>query len=750
MNKPRIVTHIEALLNLTLHPAPVRGEDRLSGLMPYKQNIPKYALDGDRLIGLNLANTGLTDEKWNQLTQLPDFHPEDLLALNVSDNKLNEFRLPSGMTNLQWLNVDDNPLTFPTEEITKLGNDAILRFLTELLTQGEEEMYEVKLLIVGEGQTGKTTLWNKLQDPTYPVPLPPNQQPSTVGIEIREGWILKHPEISDVQFLVNLWDFGGQEIQYMTHQFFLTRRSLYVLLADGRRETANFAYWLKIIHLLGYDPDQTHSLPVLVVLNEKGNPIAKLPYDPEHVKKHFSELEIIKREVDFAKEDDRLQGLQQAIQHILCHKMPHLPMIIPAFWNQVREGLLKLREGTEGYEKNNHISFQKFKGICQQHGIEEKDETQMRDLSQMLHDLGIILHYQEDFDLDDFIILNPQWAVNAVYSVLRNEKVKKNQGRFDLELLREVWTDGGYIIDELTNERVWADGGYTREEQRNIKNLMFKDNFEVCFRAEEHGKEIYISPQLLPPNSPPFDWEPDPHALRYVYQYPFMPKGLTGRLIVRLHEYIQTKDGQKVVWEKGMYLGHEETQALVMETKDEKTGGKIIKIEVVDLEPENRRFFLRIIRRELDKIHQSSFKSLRFEEKVPCCCGPCQASTDPHLHNLSDLKRRIDRGKTTIECNKSFEDVSVRSLLDGVYGREFVYTPSHSVKALIAEGRLKQALKELKEIVNPEKENEVILLQGRLARLEIDKAKGITDKEALNERNKISDAVLALCDQTKN
>jgi len=29
---------------------------------------------------------------------------------------------------------------------------------------------------------------------------------------------------------VNIWDFGGQEIYHATHQFFLTHRSLYLLL----------------------------------------------------------------------------------------------------------------------------------------------------------------------------------------------------------------------------------------------------------------------------------------------------------------------------------------------------------------------------------------------------------------------------------------------------------------------------------------------------------------------------------------
>ena len=68
---------------------------------------------------------------------------------------------------------------------------------------------------------------------------------------------------------MNVWDFGGQQIYHATHQFFLTRSSLYVLLDDTRKDhkSANdegFKYWLEAIELLS---DRS---PVLIFQNEKG------------------------------------------------------------------------------------------------------------------------------------------------------------------------------------------------------------------------------------------------------------------------------------------------------------------------------------------------------------------------------------------------------------------------------------------------------------------------------------------------
>ncbi|MEZ4772260.1 MAG: COR domain-containing protein [Bacteroidia bacterium] len=636
-------------------------------------------------------------------------------ALNLSENKLKELRFPAGMVNVETLNVEDNTLTFPTEETTKQGGAAILRFLTALASQGESQVYEVKMLIVGEGGTGKTTLWNKLQNPNHKVP--DETQLSTVGISIREGWQFDHPNFPGTPFLVNLWDFGGQEIQYMTHQFFLTRRSFYVLLADGRREVANFPYWFKIIDLLGYDPKQEKKLPVLVILNERGTITARWPYDPEAAKIDYPRLDVIKRDVDFAKKDDRLEGLTRAIKNILCEYMTHLPWKIPSFWSEVRKELYKLRKTV------NHITYTRFEEICREKGINE--ELQMSDLSQMLHDLGIILHYHEDLNLSDLMILNPEWAVNAVYEILKHEEVKNNQGRFEKELLLKIWSEKKY----------------TREEQRHLMNLMLKDSFEVCFQAEEEGKTVYIAPQLLPDIRPHFPWDRSAKTLRYTYQYPFMPKGIIGRLIVRLHPYISVQEEKKIVWEKGILVIQESCQALVEETEDGKTGSKIIAIEVRGAH-DNSRYLLHRIRKELEHIHTRSFPTLKFEEKIPCCCESCVSSNEPHFFDLSVLISREQKGKQTIECVKSGEDVSIRDLRRGVFSQ---LNLDH-IRVLVENDDLENALNSFKSYAERRKDSKLIdqisLVISQLNRYENDFRKGLLVDHI--ELNKIRESILHL------
>ena len=122
----------------------------------------------------------------------------------------------------------------------------------------------------------------------------------------------------------------------MTHQFFLTRRSFYVLLADGRGEVSNFAYWFKAIHLLGCESDSPSSMPLLVVLNTRGNKIADFPAELSTLIREFPQFDVIKRDVDFAEYDGRQKALLYAIKDILCHQLAHLPLKFPSNWEAVR------------------------------------------------------------------------------------------------------------------------------------------------------------------------------------------------------------------------------------------------------------------------------------------------------------------------------------------------------------------------------------------------------------------------------
>jgi internalin A len=144
------------------------------------------------------------------------------------------------------------PLTNPPPEIVNQVNEAILNYFQERKRCEVDHLYEAKMLIVGEGGAGKTSLLRRLYQPKQPLP---SEKDTTKGISIhRHDFNLPNGR----RFRLNVWYFGGQEIY----------RSLYLLVEDTRKDHKSvsdegFKYWLELIDVVG-----GHSA-VLIFQNEK-------------------------------------------------------------------------------------------------------------------------------------------------------------------------------------------------------------------------------------------------------------------------------------------------------------------------------------------------------------------------------------------------------------------------------------------------------------------------------------------------
>ena len=195
---------------------------------------------------------------------------QNLFTLNLQNNPI-EF-LPPWITDfnmdIKWdeygiddgyINFFDNPLKSPPPEIVQQGREAIRNYLRQLKEQSADYLFEAKMLILGEPGAGKTSMAWKMENPNCALPM---EDDTTKGIDVKRYYFplkkedfkwFQYPENLDNQhFRLNLWDFGGQEIYKATHRFFLSRRSLYALVADSRNEDTDFNYWLNIVEVFGW------------------------------------------------------------------------------------------------------------------------------------------------------------------------------------------------------------------------------------------------------------------------------------------------------------------------------------------------------------------------------------------------------------------------------------------------------------------------------------------------------------------
>ncbi|MCC5643842.1 leucine-rich repeat domain-containing protein [Nostoc sp. CHAB 5824] len=609
---PEAITRLQQLTYLNLS---VNQLTTLPEAITRLQQLTSLNLSFNKLTTLPEAITRLQqltslDLRFNKLTTLPEVitRLEQLTSLDLSDNQL--MTLPEAITRLQQLtslDLSDNPIENPPLEVVTQGIEAIKDYFRQLQAEGTDYLYETKLLIVGEGGAGKTTLAKKIQNPNYQVP---QEEDSTKGIEVIQ-W--RFPMENGREFRVNIWDFGGQEIYHATHQFFLTKRSLYALVADNRREDTNFYYWLNVVELL------SDSSPVLIIKNEKGDRFREI--NEPQLRGQFNNLKETLA-TNFATNRGLSEIVREIKHHITC--LDHCGTVLPKTWVKVREALEK--------DPRNYISLDEYLDICQHNGFtQQKDKLQ---LSGYLHDLGVCLHFQEDPILYNTLILKPRWGTDAVYRVLDDKQLINNSGRFTWKNLQNIWHGEQYA-----------------KKQGELLQLMI--NFKLCYEIPRNPR-TYIAPQLLTEKQPQYQWNENNNLiLRYTYE--FMPKGIITQFIVAMHELI---DAQQLVWKSGVILSQDETKAEVIEYYDLRE----IKIKVTGM---YKRDLMTRVTHELDRIH-ASYKRLKFNKMIPCNCSTCKDSQNLQFYLFEVLRKYLADQQSQIQCQKSYQMVNVLGLIDDV------------------------------------------------------------------------------------
>ena len=379
--------------------------------------VPEVIGNLTQLETLQISMNHLSDlpKSFGQLTQLQELllHHNKLQALPDSLSKL---------TALHHLSLHGNhALGLPPEVLGptyehegKLAKPADILDYYFRVRVAKRPLNEAKLILVGRGGVGKTSLVNRLLFDRFD-----KEEKKTEGICISE-WKLCLAGSEEVR--LNLWDFGGQEIMHATHQFFLTQRSLYLLVLEGRQaaEDADAEYWLRLIESFGTESSGEVS-PVLVVLNKiKANPF---DLNRRGLQQKYPFIR------GFVATDcgDRtgMNELRAAIERE-TDQLKHLRADFPASWFAIKDKLAEMKEKL----MRSFVSFDEYRELCAENG--EKEAAGQNSLATHLHNLGIALNYRDDPRLRDTHVLNPHWVTNGIYTILNAPRLLNQKGELRL------------------------------------------------------------------------------------------------------------------------------------------------------------------------------------------------------------------------------------------------------------------------------------------------------------------------------
>ena len=573
-------------------------------------NLTELFLSNNQLTSLppglgNLTNLTLLDLGANKLKALPSeiAQLKQLTTLYLDSNQLTDLPLEIiHLSNLQWLGLTDNPLSIPLEILANAKKPAaILNYYRQQQSGSKKALNEAKLLLMGLGSVGKTSLVNRLLHDRFDP-----QENKTEGINIQH-WPI---QIDNCNIQLNVWDFGGQEIMHATHQFFLTKRSLYLLVLDTRlgEDENRLEYWLKIIESFG------DGAPVIVVGNKSDQ--QALDLDRRGLQLKYPSIQAFVE--TSCQTGQGIDVLKAAIVEAVS-KLKHVKDELPLSWFGIKQQLEEM--------DRDYLSYQEYMQLCQDRGI--KSEQSQQTLVGFLHDLGVVLNFRDDPRLEDTNILNPVWVTNGVYRILNdNVLMSEHKG-----ILRRS------MLDRILDSR-----RYPRSKQLFILDMMRK--FELCFDLEPD--KTFLIPDLLSKEEPDIgEWE---DGLRFQYHYKVLPGSIISRFIVRASEMIENH----TVWRSGVVLASEGSRALI---KSDRADQKIFICISGSLA--TRRAMLYHIRRNFDSIHRT-ISGLEVTEKVPLQERPDIVVDYQYLLDLEEI------GEATFVPPGLKRRVSVKALLEGM------------------------------------------------------------------------------------
>jgi GTPase SAR1 family protein len=393
----------------------------------------------------------------------------------------------------------------------------------------------VKIIIVGNGRSGKTSIFRRIKDLPFR-----EDEAFTHGIKLGDFDKKDLPDVKTAELQANVWDFGGQEIFYATHQFFLTDDALYILawtkeenvIPHRERDKAilptnekwrSREYWLESIRHHG-----------------KGSPILMVQTHSDKSREIINPLEYKKEPynadcLDFSAFDD--EGLSQLKRQITLK----LNEEITEFGKPSPKTYIQVINEVENRRNQNRMSREEFVEICMGAGITPEAENSVLNF---LRVTGSVVWFPTVAALQDTVFINPDWLTKQVYRLINNDlHIKK--GRLSEAYLDTVFPD------------------YSNEERQQFLELL--KGFELIFEDKSVETDRFIAPQYLPEKLEAdtkqlYDDIFEELHLAFKFRFPkFIPDNVMVNFLSRYGPF-----SRKVYWKNGIFFKHHNTEKCIV------------------------------------------------------------------------------------------------------------------------------------------------------------------------------------------
>ena len=506
------------------------------------------------LQSLCCRDTRITD--LTPLMELPKLESLDCSACRLSATP-NDFWMKSSLVNV-FLSRACLP-GVPAEVLSQYANDNCLESLRAHLRDlefGHERMFDVKLMVLGNGRVGKTQICRRLRGEPYD-----EEVESTHGIIVTSASLPGSKNRTPAR--LQIWDFGGQDIYHGTHALFMRSRAIFAVAwlpqaektAEHRHAGFVFrnqplGYWLEYIrHFGGTDSptlimqarcdkaeDEKPRPPISGEIIDSFKPPPKIVhYSAKNNRGRASLNDALSQSVEWLKEKEGIDVIGKGRAHVKrrIEEMRDIDAKKPP-----RERLYRT------------MSYEGFLALCDEAG----GVSDRRQLLAYLHNAGTIFYRADLFD--NRIVIDQGWVLEAIYAVLHREKC-----------FRKLQRQNGHFTRSDLAEWIWEADGYSVEEQELFISMM--QSCGICFqyRASSYDGRIeaeYIAPEFLPdrPDRQIIQkWEVDRPTERANFDYPLLIPALIRGILGRIGGHAGLA---ATYWRNGVYLYEASTGSRAM------------------------------------------------------------------------------------------------------------------------------------------------------------------------------------------
>ncbi|EDV23062.1 uncharacterized protein TRIADDRAFT_57945 [Trichoplax adhaerens] len=509
--------------------------------------------------------------------------------------------------------VGTEKMRTPPPEITARGLNSVMAYLKRL-SYGSSECKRTKLMMVGLGGAGKTSLSRSLRSASFSDKTT-GEEAITDGIDIAI-WTVETPDKQKIEY--SLWDFAGQTLYYNTHQFFLSNRAVYLLVWNTRLgyEHAGLEFWLSSISC--HAPEA----PIFVV-GTHCDKVEKSEIPKGRLQKFYPQIQGF-----FTVSSATGQGIQKLYGDLIAVtlKQKYMGEKIPNIWLEYENSIISCRN------RSSVLSWKEITEIACNHGIFQDDE--IREAVKLLTDLGSIQHFDTEM-LREVVVINPQWIVDVMACVVSVHDSPIKNGRFHHSDMQKIWSKYN------SNLHKWL--------------LGLTEQFDLSFSLP--NKSTNLVPCLLNDDDEETD-DLDKETLemdgmketKMVYTFQYLPAGLFNRLQVRLCEF--TED--QTISKRGSKLKKNGNFAVLKQSEN-----NLIDLNVNGLRPEN---MLYLVNEVLESLTADAFHGVHFYYLVPCPHCLQNGSRDPSMFSSKRIRRAREVKAIFLQCDANFHTVSISEL----------------------------------------------------------------------------------------